>query len=93
MSADLQKEKYERMTTAPVGRLVTSLAVPSIVSMLVSGVYNLADTFFIGQINTQSVAALGIVFSYMATSSRGHWGADGRSRLPEWPLSGFSRPS
>ena len=66
MSADLQKEKYERMTTAPVGRLVTSLAVPSIVSMLVSGVYNLADTFFIGQINTQSVAALGIVFSYMA---------------------------
>ena len=66
MSADLQKAKYEKMTTAPVGRLVTSLAVPSIVSMLVSGIYNLADTFFVGQINTQSVAALGIVFSYMA---------------------------
>lgn len=54
------------MTGEPVGRLVTALAVPSIVSMLISGVYNLADTFFIGQISTQSVAALGIVFSYMA---------------------------
>ena len=59
------EEKYVRMTTRPVGHLVTKLAVPSIVSMLVSGIYNLADTFFIGQINTQSVAALGIVFSYM----------------------------
>ena len=59
------EEKYVRMTTRPVGQLVTRLAVPSIVSMLVSGIYNLADTFFIGQINTQSVAALGIVFSYM----------------------------
>ena len=58
-------EKYVRMTTRPVGRLVTELAGPSIVSMLVSGIYNLADTFFIGRINTQSVAALGIVFSYM----------------------------
>ena len=66
MSRDLQNEKFMRMTTAPVGRLVTSLAIPSIVSMLISGIYNLADTFFVGQINTQSVAALGIVFSYMA---------------------------
>ena len=54
------------MTSEPVGRLVSSLAVPSIVSMLITGVYNLADTFFVGQISTQSVAALGIVFSYMA---------------------------
>ena len=60
-----QDAKFIRMTTRPVGGLVTAMAVPSIVSMLVSGIYNLADTFFIGQINTQSVAALGIVFSYM----------------------------
>ena len=60
-----QDAKFIRMTTRPVGRLVTAMAVPSIVSMLVTGIYNLADTFFIGQINTQSVAALGIVFSYM----------------------------
>ena len=66
MGRDRQEEKFIRMTTRPVGGLVTSLAVPSIISMLVTGFYNLADTFFVGQINTQSVAALGIVFSYMA---------------------------
>ena len=66
MSRNQQEEKYVRMTTRPVGSLVTALAVPSIISMLVTGFYNLADTFFVGQINTQSVAALGIVFSYMA---------------------------
>lgn len=53
------------MTTQPVGRLVSQLAIPSIVSMLASGIYNLVDTFFVGQLNTQSIAALGIVFSYM----------------------------
>ena len=63
--AQKQDAKFVRMTTRPVGRLVTAMALPSIVSMLVSGIYNLADTFFIGQINTPSVAALGIVFSYM----------------------------
>ena len=65
MTRDLQQEKFIRMTSEPVGRLVTSLAVPSIVSMLITGMYNLADTFFVGKISTQSVAALGIVFSYM----------------------------
>ena len=59
------QEKYVRMTTLPVGKLVTEMAIPSIVSMLISGIYNLADTFFIGQINTQSVAAMGIVYAYM----------------------------
>ena len=60
-----QDTKFVRMTTQPVGRLVTAMAIPSIVSMLVSGIYNLADTFFIGQINTPSVAAMGIVYAYM----------------------------
>ena len=60
-----QDAKFVRMTTQPVGGLVTAMAIPSIVSMLVSGIYNLADTFFIGQINTPSVAAMGIVYAYM----------------------------
>ena len=63
--SEAQHSKFVKMTTQPVSRLVTQLAWPSIVSMLVSGIYNLADTFFVGQLNTQSVAALGIVFSYM----------------------------
>lgn len=53
------------MTTAPVEKLVCSFAVPAIVGMLISSIYNVADTFFVGSLGTQSTAALGIVFSYM----------------------------
>ena len=58
--------KYAQLTTRPVDRLVCGLAVPSMVSMMVTGIYNLADTFFVGKIDTQSTAALGVVFAYMA---------------------------
>lgn len=61
-----QEEKYIYMTTTPVPRLIGELAVPTIVSMLVTSFYNMADTFFVGRINTQSTAAVGIVFSVMA---------------------------
>lgn len=64
--AQAQHEKFVKLTTQPVGGLVTGLAVPAMVSMLVTGIYNIVDTFFVGLINTQSVAALGIVFSYMS---------------------------
>ena len=59
------EEKFTKMTTERVGHLVTEMALPSIVIMMISGLYNLVDTFFIGRLNTQSVAALGIVFTYM----------------------------
>ena len=65
-NSDAQHEKFVKLTTEPVGRLVTGLALPAMVSMLVSSIYNLVDTYFVGQINTQSVAALGIVFSFMS---------------------------
>ena len=57
--------KYEKMTTAPVKGLISSLAVPTIFTMLVSAVYNTADSFFVGKIDTSSVASIGIVFSIM----------------------------
>lgn len=61
-----QEEKFEYMTTTPVPRLIGELAVPTIISMLVTSFYNMADTFFVGKINTQSTAAVGVVFSVMA---------------------------
>lgn len=61
-----QEEKFVYMTTTPVPRLIGELAVPTIISMLVTSFYNMADTFFVGKINTQSTAAVGIVFSVMA---------------------------
>lgn len=61
-----QDAKYLRMTTEPVPRLILEMAVPTVLSMLVTNLYNLADTFFIGQTNTQSTAALGVVFPFMS---------------------------
>ena len=61
-----QEEKYIYMTETPVPRLIGELAVPTIISMLVTSFYNMADTFFVGKLNTQSTAAVGIVFSVMA---------------------------
>lgn len=60
-----RQDKFIKMTTQSVRRLVCEFAVPSIVCMLTSALYNLADTYFVGKIDTQSTAALGIVFSYM----------------------------
>ena len=60
------KDKYVQMTTAPIPRLIGGLAIPTIVSMLVTSFYVMADTYFVGQIDTQSTAAVGISFSVMA---------------------------
>ncbi len=58
--------RREMMTQTPVPRLICSLAVPTIISMLVTGFYNTADTYFVGQLSTQATAAVGLVFSVMA---------------------------
>ena len=60
------QENFIYLTTAPVHRIVMKLAVPTIISMLVTSFYNMADTYFVGKLNTQSTAAVGIVFSAMA---------------------------
>lgn len=60
------EEKRNYMLEEPVKRLVCTLAVPTILSMLVTSFYNMVDTFFVGKIDTQSTAAVGVVFSLMA---------------------------
>ena len=61
-----QKERSDYLTKTPIPRLILTLAVPTIISMLVTGIYNTADTFFVGRISTQATAAVGLVFSVMA---------------------------
>lgn len=61
-----QEEKFIKMTTTPVPKLVGSLAIPTIISMLVTSFYNMVDTYFVGKINTEATAAVGVVFSLMA---------------------------
>ena len=61
-----QEEKIRYMTTAPVRRLVCRLAVPTIISMLITSFYNMVDTFFVGRLNASATGAVGVVFSVMA---------------------------
>ncbi len=65
-SVDRKEEKIIRMTTQPVEKLVRRLAVPTLISMLVTSFYNLADTFFVRQLQQDSmVAAVGVVLPLM----------------------------
>ena len=60
------KDNFTALTTEPVHRLINKLAGPTIISMLVTSFYVVADTYFVGKLNIQSVAAVGIVFAVMA---------------------------
>ena len=61
-----QQAQFDKMTKTPIPRLVMGLAVPTILSMLITSIYNLADTFFVGQISTSASGAVGVVSSLMA---------------------------
>lgn len=54
------------MLETPIHTLILSLAAPTIVSMLVTSIYNMADTYFVSQLNTSASGAVGVVFSLMA---------------------------
>lgn len=58
--------QFDRMTQTPVSRLVITLSVPTIISMLITNVYNLVDTAFVGQLGNAASGAVGIVFGFMA---------------------------
>ena len=60
------EKKRTYMLETPVKKLVCTLAGPTILSMLITSFYNMADTFFVGKINTQATGAVGVVFSMMA---------------------------
>lgn len=60
------KDKFLLMTESDIEPLIMKLSVPTIISMLVTSFYNMADTFFVGKISTEATAAVGVVFSLMA---------------------------
>lgn len=66
-TSDTSNEKFTRMTTEPVEKLVLKLAGPTIISMLVTTLYNLVDTLFVRQLSNDSmIAAVGIVLPLMS---------------------------
>lgn len=58
--------QYDKMTKTPIEKLIISLGIPTIVSMLITNIYNMADTYFVGRLNTSASGAVGIVFGVMA---------------------------
>ncbi len=57
---------FAKMTQTPVHKLVLSLSVPTTITMLVTSIYNTADTFFVSQLGTSAAGAVAVVFSLMS---------------------------
>lgn len=66
MSDKALDSQFKRMTEGRLEPLILKLAVPTIISMLISSIYNMADTYFVGKIGTSATAAVGVSFSLMA---------------------------
>ncbi len=57
---------YKKMTETPVAKLVISLGIPTTISMLITNIYNMADTYFVGELGESPQAATGILFTLQA---------------------------
>ena len=58
--------QYELMTETPVPRLVVKLSIPTVISMLVTTIYNMVDTAFVGHLGNSASGAVGVVFGATA---------------------------
>ena len=58
--------QHDRMLKTPIPRLVLGLSAPTVISQLVSVLYNTADTYFVSKIGNSASAAVGVVFSLMS---------------------------
>ncbi len=63
---DKTEEKFIRLTTRPVFGLLCRLSAPAIAGMLITAIYNAADSYFVSKINDSAVGSIGVIFSFMA---------------------------
>ena len=63
---DQTEAKFIRLTTQPVFKLLCLLSAPAIISMLITAIYNAADSYFVSKINDSAVGSIGVIFSFMA---------------------------
>ena len=54
------------MTETPVAKLIVSLGIPTTISMLITSIYNMADTYFVGTLGESAQGATGILFTLQA---------------------------
>lgn len=60
MQQDKTEKRRNMMLNTPIPKLIPSMAIPTIIAMLVTAVYNLADTFFVSSLGTGATAAVGV---------------------------------
>ena len=60
-----RQARFVMMTESPVRQLVMKMAIPTIISMMVTALYNIVDAFFVGHISTEATAGVGVAFAYM----------------------------
>ena len=58
--------QFEKMTTTPIPRLIVSLSIPTVITMMVTNIYNLVDTAFVGELGNSASGAVGVVFGFMS---------------------------
>lgn len=61
-----QISQYEKMTQTPIPQLIVNLGIPAVLSMLITNIYNMVDTAFVGRLGNSASGAVGVVFGYMA---------------------------
>lgn len=59
-------QHYKKMTETPVSKLILNLGIPTTISMLITNIYNMADTYFVGTQGESAQAATGILFTVQA---------------------------
>ncbi len=57
---------YDKMINTPVSRLVIRLGIPTIITMMVTTLYSMADTYFVGKLGNSASGAVGVVFGLLA---------------------------
>ena len=75
------ESQYERMIKQPIPSLILTLALPTTISMLVTNIYNMADTYFVSTVGTSATGAVGIVFGLMAILQAFGFDCDTRSYI------------
>ena len=63
---NFEEKEYVKMTQTPIRKLIISLAIPTIISMLITAIYNVADTFFVSRLGVSASGAVGVVFPLMS---------------------------
>lgn len=66
MMEKIENQQYNKMTQTPIWKLILTLSIPTTISMLITNIYNMADTYFVSQISVSASGATGIVFALMA---------------------------